>query len=590
MGDPRRSARPAGGWGVERRFASSGVACAFVLLLALLQAFAARAQAPPATLPGWTVTELPPAIGDDAAAIASGAHDASFLSHAGNTLRASPDAPLWFRLRLDADWTSTELPVLVVRDVGYVHATLYAPPDYRAQSLWLTRPDAQARFSRHAMAFLLPAALHADQSLYLRFDRVRVERRPQVSVTDLASYQAADLRHVRIVTLFGAAQLTMVLVGLCLWLALRDRIYALFVAYSGIQLVYLLLVSGEFYDLPLGLLPGLLGQRASWIFAVLSAPLSISFIIEFCHLRRETPRLATVLGATRWPYLLALAALLAPVEWPGRDVMLPPMINLMFLIGSLVAIAVVGYAALHRNRAAVFFLIAWMPQVAFTAMRVTQLILHLPQPSWLEYGFPFTTAFSSVVVVLGLADATLRVRRERDVATRLAERDGLTGVLNRRAITRCLESEFAAAVAHKLPLALLFVDLDHFKAINDRHGHLVGDHCLKAIADTLADELQDGEHFGRYGGEEFLALLPGAMHAEAIATGERLRKRIERLAIDADGVNLHLTASIGVAGLLAGTDSPDKLIERADAALYRAKAEGRNRVCTHAPLAAASRT
>jgi len=194
------------------------------------------------------------------------------------------------------------------------------------------------------------------------------------------------------------------------------------------------------------------------------------------------------------------------------------------------------------------------------------------------------------VVVLGLADATLRVRRERDVATRLAERDGLTGVLNRRAITRCLESEFAAAVAHKLPLALLFVDLDHFKAINDRHGHLVGDHCLKAIADTLADELQDGEHFGRYGGEEFLALLPGAMHAEAIATGERLRKRIERLAIDADGVNLHLTASIGVTGLLAGTDSPDKLIERADAALYRAKAEGRNRVCTHAPLAAASRT
>ncbi|HEU4665831.1 MAG TPA: diguanylate cyclase [Dokdonella sp.] len=572
---------------MERRFASTGVACAFVLLLALLHAFAVRAATPAATTPGWIVTELPTAIGDDAAAIAAGKHDASFLSHPGTTLRAATDAPLWYRLRLDADWTSSELPVLVVRDIGYAHATLYAPPDYRAQSLWLTKPDTQARFSRHAMAFVLPAALRADQSLYLRLDRVRVERRASVAVTDLASYQAADLRHVRIVTLFSAAQFTMVLVGLCLWIALRDRVYALFVAYSGLQLVYLLLVSGEFYDLPLGALPDLLGQRASWIFAVLSAPLSISFILEFCNLRRQTPRMATVLAATRWPYVLALAVLLIPIDWPARDVVLPSLINLMFLVGSLIAIAAVSHAAMRRNRAALFFLVAWMPQVAFTALRVTQLILHLPQPPWLEYGFPFTTAFSSVVVVLGLADATLHARRERDVATRLAERDGLTGVLNRRAITRCLETEFGEAIAHRLPLALLFVDLDHFKAINDRHGHLVGDHCLKTIAVTLADELQDGEHFGRYGGEEFLAVLPGSTHAEAIATGERLRKRVAHLSIETDGVSLRLTASIGVAGLHAGTDSPDKLIERADAALYRAKAEGRNRVCTHAPLAAA---
>ena len=561
----------------------------FVLLLALLQAFVAHAEVPTATLPGWVITELPTAIGDDAAAITRGDHDASFLSHPGNAVRAVPDAPLWFRLRFDADWTSSEPPVLVVRNAGYGHVTLYAPPDYRAQSLWLTKPDPQARFSRHAMAFMLPAGLRADQSLYLRFDRVRVERKPVVAVTDMASYQAADLRHVRVVTLFSATQLTMVLVGLCLWLALRDRVYALFVAYSGLQLVYLLLVSGEFYDLPLGVLPDLLGQRASWILAMLSATLSISFILEFCQLPRETPRSATVLGAMRWPYMVALFALVVPVDWPARDIAMPPLANLVLLIGAVIATVVVAYAAMHRNRAAMFFLVAWMPQVIFTALRVTQLILHLPQPPWLEYGFPFTTSFSSVIVVLGLADATLRARRERDVAKRLAEYDGLTGVLNRRAISRCLENEFAEATALKQPLALLFVDLDHFKAINDRHGHLIGDHCLKAVADTLADELQDGEYFGRYGGEEFLAVLPGATHAEAIATGERLRKRVEHLSIDTDGVRLHLTASIGVAGLLAGADSPDKLVERADAALYRAKAEGRNRVCTHAPLAATGR-
>jgi diguanylate cyclase (GGDEF)-like protein len=570
---------------VNRPFASIVVACLFATLFALI----ARADLPTQAPPTWRLAELPLGINADAAAIAAGTLDASFTPLAGNVLQSSTAAARWFRLELDQDWNSPELPVLSITDATFAHVALYAPPDFREQSHWLTMPDAAARFSRHALAFLLPAQLRAGQPLYLRLDATLTTKRPRVSVSDLASYQAADLRHVRVSTLFTSVQLAMILVGLCLWLALRDRMLAYFVGYASLQLVYLLLISGEFYDLPLGSAFGALGQKATWILAVLSATLSISFILEFCDLRRITPRMASLLGATRWPYMIALVLLLLPLPLASKDTVLPPLINLMFLVGSIIAIAAVGYAAWRGNRSSKFFFVAWMPQVAFTAFRVTQLLLGVSQPAWIEYGFPLTTAFASIVVVLGLADATLHARRERDVAQGLAERDGLTGVLNRRALISVLADEFAHAHARATPLALLFLDIDHFKAINDRHGHLAGDLCLKAIAAAIHSEVREGESFGRYGGEEFLAILPGVTHADSVAAGERLRKCVENLVVDADGHGLRLTASIGVAGLFGGgDDTPERLIERADAALYRAKAAGRNCVGAHSPLAAAT--
>lgn len=562
---------------MERPFVSIVVAGLFVVLFAL----SARAEAPVAGVPTWKISELPTAIFVAPHVITDGTYDASFLPLAGDVLHTSTEGPRWYRLTLDADWTSDELPVLSLSDAGFTRVSLYAPPNYAEQARWSTMGDSNARFSRHALAFLLSVPPRANQSLYLHLDRTLTDKHPRVSLTDLASYQANDLLHVRATTLFTSVQFAMILVGFCLWLALRDRVYAYFVAYSGLQLVYLLLASGEFYDLPFGELATLLGQKATWVFAVLSAPLSITFILEFCDLRRIMPRLANLLAATRWPYVLALVLLLLPIPLAVKDTLLPSLVNLMFLIGSVIAIGTVGYAALRGNRSSVFFLVAWMPQVLFTGFRVLQIMLGYTQPAWLEYGFPFTTAFSSIVVVLGLADATLHARRERDHAQGLADSDGLTGVLNHRALITLLAKEFAEARAHSLPLALLFLDLDHFKAINDRHGHMAGDVCLKAIAEAIAVEVHDGQHFGRYGGEEFLIILPGSRHAEALAIGERLRRRVESLRIDADDQTLRLTASIGVANMLESHDSPERLLERADAALYGAKAAGRNRVIIH---------
>ena len=241
-------------------------------------------------------------------------------------------------------------------------------------------------------------------------------------------------------------------------------------------------------------------------------------------------------------------------------------------------------ASLQGNRASRFFLVAWMPQVAFLVFRAIQLLLVVPIPPWLEYGFPFTMAFSSIIITLGLADATLHVRRERDIAHGLAERDGLTGVLNRRALTARLANAVVEARAQVRSLALLFIDIDNFKVINDRHGHLVGDACIIALAAAIGGALKDGQTFGRYGGEEFLVILPGAARTEAMLVGESLRRRIESMDIEPEGIPLRMTSSIGIAHLLGEGDTAGQLVDRADQALYRAKAEGRNRVAMYEPV------
>ena len=559
---------------MERSSATIVVACLFVLLFALV----ARATVPAAAPPPVRLAELPAGIDPAAQTVVTGGMDAQFHAIADSGIATSNETARWYRLSFEHDPDPIEPLVLVIRDALYVRATVYVPPAYTGRVLWLAQPDPQPRFSRRAMTEVLPVGLRADQPIYLRFDPSNTPRRPLVQVDDLAAYQSADLRHVRLSSMFASVQFTMVLVGLCLWLALRDRVFAWFVGYAGLQLMYLLLVNGDVYELPGGSLFRGWGQKASWLFGTLSAPFSIAFILEFCNLRRSMPRAAAVLSAMSWPFIIAASLMLLPV--PALERSLPTLVNLMFLISTITSLGIVGVAAWRGNRASRFFLVAWMPQVAFTAFRVIQLLLVLPQPAWIEYGLPFTMAFSSLVVTLGLADATLHARRERDIAHRAAELDGLTGALNRRALTARLADAVASAQARARPLALLFLDLDHFKSINDRHGHLTGDLCLRAVADAADAWLTPGRVFGRYGGEEFLVVLPDCTREQAIAAGEQLRQRIEMLAIDAEesGERLQLTASIGLGVLQGAGDSVEQLIERADSALYRAKAGGRNRV------------
>ena len=166
--------------------------------------------------------------------------------------------------------------------------------------------------------------------------------------------------------------------------------------------------------------------------------------------------------------------------------------------------------------------------------------------------------------------------------------DPLTGVFNRRHMDRCLSEEVARAGRYGLPLSILLLDIDHFKQINDTHGHQAGDRVLVCLGEIVAEHLRGTDVLTRYGGEEFLVIAPHTALAVAVILAERLRKCVESHDFtlpSAPGgtLSIGVTGSIGVATLGDGVDSTEKLIHAADANLYRAKQEGRNRVIAGAP-------
>jgi diguanylate cyclase (GGDEF)-like protein len=163
---------------------------------------------------------------------------------------------------------------------------------------------------------------------------------------------------------------------------------------------------------------------------------------------------------------------------------------------------------------------------------------------------------------------------------RVAVTDLLTGAYNREFLAQRLPTEIETANSHEYGLSLAMVDVDHFKLVNDQYGHDVGDEVLAEIARRLRGAIRGGDILVRYGGEEFLVVLPRADAGRAWEVGERMRARVAQKSIAAAGMDLLIKVSIGIAQMRTpkARESAGELIRRADAALYQAKARGRNRV------------
>jgi diguanylate cyclase (GGDEF)-like protein len=180
----------------------------------------------------------------------------------------------------------------------------------------------------------------------------------------------------------------------------------------------------------------------------------------------------------------------------------------------------------------------------------------------------------------------LRIRRLQDelrqqnhILERLSMTDSVTGLRTRRYVTEMLSIETLRAARYRVPIAVWMADIDHFKRINDRHGHPAGDAVLRSCADLMRQILRATDVAGRYGGDEFLVLLPQTDRKGALAAAERLRASVEHATFEpVRGAPVRVTVSLGVAAVGPGVDSPVNLIEAADEALYRAKQAGRNRV------------
>lgn len=174
--------------------------------------------------------------------------------------------------------------------------------------------------------------------------------------------------------------------------------------------------------------------------------------------------------------------------------------------------------------------------------------------------------------------ATQELRRQKEAAEQAARIDPLTGLTSRRAFTETADTEIQRALRYRLPLSLLMIDLDHFKAINDTHGHVTGDAVLASFAHTVAQQVREVDVVGRLGGEEFVVLLPNVAAGEAAQVAERMRQAVADSELMVNGQRLVYTASFGVAEFDARELTLSSLLSKADIALYRAKRLGRNRV------------
>jgi len=182
-----------------------------------------------------------------------------------------------------------------------------------------------------------------------------------------------------------------------------------------------------------------------------------------------------------------------------------------------------------------------------------------------------------VILLIHLAFSRYQLNIEE-----MASTDKLTGLLNRHAFTILIDKLMAEYRRTPQPIAMLLADIDHFKDINDRHGHMAGDQVLKYLAGQLLGSLRQSDIAVRWGGEEFLLVMKGCDLAEGQRIAEALRQKVAGSPVEMNGLTIPLTISIGVSQF-DGSEAPDQTVNRADAALYAAKSAGRNRVKVATP-------
>jgi diguanylate cyclase (GGDEF)-like protein len=238
------------------------------------------------------------------------------------------------------------------------------------------------------------------------------------------------------------------------------------------------------------------------------------------------------------------------------------------------------YAMRSRFRAPAYTVLAWL--LLTSARPLLEVLTRdsqsgTPDPLPL-FGPPGMIFFRVLVLaLLSISVIWLEISRLYEAVEDQATRDELTGVANRRAIVALLERELARARRLNTPCSIALFDIDHFKHINDTLGHPAGDQVIKWVTDVIGKSIRPYDALGRYGGEEFLLLMPGARPEAGVIVAERARAALEKQECFVDGKPLRITISAGVAAWSEEIDA-DTLFRAADQALYRAKQGGRNRI------------
>jgi diguanylate cyclase (GGDEF)-like protein len=545
----------------------------------------------PATEPAFNVQALNAAWRNAAPdEITRGSLDDKFEPFTGTQLRTR--GALWLKLdpsnHLPAvDITAGRIPVVVVRAARQTIVRLYASRGDAAVPLPRATQLPGFRGTQDTV-FTLLEGLKSAQPLYAHVDVSGTNAEPiSFSSSTLDRTLARGGEHARIIALSFGALIAVSLAALLIWFVLVDRIFILYATLFFLQALYVAYLSGQGFDWPWLSYAQPLTSFAWNVPVSLSGAVACLFTREIADLRHFSPRIYAVFGWFAAGFVLVTFANLAKLA--GFGMWVTALGNLLFIAAAIFTMVVAFFAWRRGNRAAGWFLIAWTLLESFTMTAAVRFLFTESadsSPLLYYYGLPLSMVAAAVLIALGVADRLRAQRLALTEAERRAQTDPLTGVLNRRSLIERLDAACLRARARGLPIALLFIDLDHFKEINDSFGHQAGDACLCAIIDPIHAELRQSDVIGRYGGEEFVVILSSADAAAANPIAQRILERVAGVVVEGFGKPISLTCSIGVASSDTLGVWGEHLIAQADAAVYVAKRLGRNQVQMAAPLIA----
>ncbi|HZD53421.1 MAG TPA: diguanylate cyclase [Woeseiaceae bacterium] len=518
--------------------------------------------------------------------VADGSLDAHFRTFEEVAVDTrEPSGAFWLKLLPPASGLPASLPALNVRKGRRIRIEIYVSSDSAERALPAVTgfPDF---LGTQNVVYLLPSGLSAGQAVYARVDPNGGGGLPVFSIAPLNETFARAAGHARMIAMTFGALMVLALAALLIWFVLADKLLVLYAGLFSLHAVYIVYLSGQAFDWPV-LSRALPLMSYMWnVPAALSGAVASLFVREIAELRRFSPKIYRIFGWFAVVFVVLAFANVARHFGLGE---LVAAIGNVFFVSTAIFVLVVAFLAWRRNnRAAGWFLVAWGLLETLTMVTAFRLLVADIQASagLLYYGLPSSMVAAAVLIALGVADKLRDQRLALTEAERRAQTDPLTGVLNRRSLLERLDAACLRARARGLPLALLFIDLDHFKEINDSYGHPAGDACLKAIIEPIQSELRQSDVIGRYGGEEFVVILSSADAAAAHPIAERIRGRIADARVEGFGPTIRITCSIGVATSdLLGVWG-ERLIAHADEAVYAAKRSGRNQVQIAPALAA----
>lgn len=541
----------------------SGISPGWLLIFVLLSASAAAAH--DVTVARLTDSSAPPEQ------IVSGALDAQFqrIEEAPAIFMTSRQ-PTWFRITTARSFTAADEPQLVLSSAYLAQFDAWIPGATRPTLHAIYGERADRRYSTRAIVIPLPEGFGPGQVVYLRGE-TPASVPIHVSIQSRDAVHRADLYHVAFRTMVLTILCVIAALAVGFWAGTGDRSFLYFAGMTLSEITYLASLGGEFRDVALF---ETLSSDPRWarVVAACGVIFANTFHRSYLGLQHRQPGMDRILTTCS----IAMAGVaVAMVATAARWTVFTG--NLVLLLSTSTLLVSSVRAALLGQRDAYFLLLSWTPIMLATIARVVELLGLFVAPPWMDQVFPASFAMAGLLLIFGLAEHMMQLRRDRDRANQLATRDALTETLSRRGVEERLQAEVRLAQATGRPLSIAFVDLDHFKAINDTHGHAVGDQCLRILCQRVTSHTRHRDILGRFGGDELLILMPDTPLDDAFALANGIREDFAARPMTIAGLLIQTSLSIGVAELQPGEDA-QAVVERADAALYASKNAGRDRV------------